>query len=369
MYVFSIPAKILVGEAEIYRRTKERRKGYQRDLTKVRLGKSKTGVAGYLLNQMGIFPTSILVNVRKEDKVLRFDEEKIITDKISVGSLHIPDDIIWYVIDGQHRLEGLKEAIREKSELQEYPVLITMTNEDLFYEMLIFYMVNSRAKSVKTDLAYRILQRMHYDDNSPKWIQEVIMTGADRRKAIASTIVDYLNWKEESPFYNKIQEIGESHKDKHLTTDGTFTRYVTYILSNDIFQNMYDEDVANLLISYWNTIKAIWPVTFETPDDYVLLTSLGFSSLSRLFPTIYGYCARDQNVTDENMKKYLEYLLIEAPEHRDADYKRPIDSTWWHKVDGPGLIRGGGEGLFKNIAQNFAEKINIAIKKERSKIK
>ena len=359
LYVFSVPAKTLVGESDIYRRKPDRRDGYQRDLTPIRLGKGKMGVTGYLLNQMGIFPTSILVNVRKEDATVEFQEKERLNDYLTIGKLLVPDNVVWFVIDGQHRLEGLKAAIREVEELNDFPVLLTMTNEELFYEMLIFYMVNSRAKSVPTDLAYRILQKMMYDQKAPAWIEKVIMTGANRRKAIAATIVDFLNWKEKSPFYGKIREVGEPRKTEHLTTDGMMTRYVSFILRSEIFENMFDEDVADLLISYWRAIQETYTDAFDHPENYVLLTSLGLSSLSRVFSVIYGYCARDQDVSERNMKKYLSYLLEKTPEHRDVDFRGPITIKWWHKVDGPGLIRGGGEGLFKNISRNFAEKISL----------
>ena len=78
LYVTSVPAGLLAEKAEIARRTKDRRKGYQRELSPKRLGKGVLGVTGYLLNQMGIFPTSILVNIRKSDGEIKF--EKIVTN-------------------------------------------------------------------------------------------------------------------------------------------------------------------------------------------------------------------------------------------------------------------------------------------------
>ena len=365
LYIFSVPAKVLISEAEIYRRTPERRDGYQRELASARLGTSKYGVAGYLLRQMGIFPTSILVNVRKEDAVLKFEEKERISDNITIGDLIVPDDVTWYVIDGQHRLEGLKMAMRIRSELENYPVLLTMTNEGIFYEMLIFYMVNSRAKSVPTDLAYRILQKMLYDVKAPKWIELEIMTGADRRKAIAATIVDYLNFKDESPFKGRIKEAGEPWKPQHITTDRTLIRYVTLILKERIFRELLDEEVADLLIDYWNAIKEIYPKCFENYEDYALLSTLGLSVMNRLFPAIYGYCIRDKDTSSQNMKKYLGYLLEDTPEHRDPDFKRPITEKWWHRTDGPGIIRGTGEGHYSWIATNLAQKIAIVVKKRR----
>lgn len=366
LYVTVVPAETVADKAEIYRRTPQRRDGYQRGLRPTRLGTSKYGVAGYLLDQMGIFPTSILVNIRKEDATIKFEKKNEIGENTEVGDLFVPDDITWFVVDGQHRLEGLKIAMREKKELGNYPTIVTLTNEGIFYEMLIFYIVNSRAKSVKTGLAYRILQRMLYDEEAPKWIEQTIMRGADRRKAVAATIVDYLNQKSESPFQGRIQEIGEAERPEHLTNDQTLTRYMSLVLKESAFSGMYDEDVADLLASYWGAIEGMYPKCFQNSDDYLLLATIGLSSLTRLFPTIHAYCARDGDVSKENMGKYLSYLLEDTPQHRDVDFRDPINESWWHRVDGPGIIHGTGEGHYQEIARKLAEKIAIIIKRTRN---
>lgn len=364
LYILTIPAAVLAQKAEIFRRTPTRREGYQRELQDKRLSRSKLGVAGYLLDQMGIFPTSILVNVRCEQGQLDYQKKSERSEQ-EIGDLIVPDSATWFVVDGQHRLEGLKIAMREEEELATYPVIVTMTNEDIFHEMLMFFLVNSRAKSVPTGLAYRILQRMLYDKVAPKWIEGTMMVGADRRKAIAATIVDYLNLDLDSPFKGRIQEVGEPNASEHLTTDETFTRYVTIILKDSIFSETYDKDIAELLAEYWTALATIYPRCFQKPRDYMMLGTIGLSSLSRLFPTIYGYCARDKDVSKENMAKYLGYLLEQTPDHRDLDFRRPIDEKWWHRVDGPGIVHGTGEGLYSEVCSKLAEKISIGVAKRR----
>jgi len=365
-YVFVTSADLVASKALIYRRSPERKDGYQRRLSDKRLSRGKQGVPGYLLNQMGIFPTSILVNVPRENAVVEFKEKNKLSENMAIGDLVIPDDVVWRILDGQHRIEGLKIAMREKPELANYPVIITMTNEEIFYEMLIFYIVNSRAKSVPTDLAYRILQRMLYEAEAPPWIELELMGRANRRKAVGATIVDYLNTKPTSPFKGRIREVGEPLiEEQHVTTDGTLTRYVAKILKEKIFQDMYDEELADLLINYWSAIEELYPKCFKKHKHYALLDTLGLSSLSSLFPVIFGYCSKDGNVTKENMKRYLEYLLRETPNHKDPDFRKPITETWWHKTDGPGVIHGTGEGHYSRIAQNFADKIKLAIAQEK----
>lgn len=372
LYITVVEASLLAEKAEIARRTKDRKKGYQRELSPTRLGKGRLGVTGYLLNQMGVFPTSILVNIRRSEGEVMFEKVVKFSDNIEAGYLNIPDNAKWYVLDGQHRLEGLKAAMRELKEFEKYPVIITLTNEEEFYEMLMFYIVNSRAKSVPTDLVYRLLQSMLLEIKAPKWVEKILVTGAAYRKAVAANVVDYLNFKPNSPFKGKIREVGEPAKPEHIIKDAVLIRYIAEIAREKTFEGLYDEELADLLIDYWGAIAEIYPKCFEKPRDYMLLSTIGISTFSKLFPTIYAYCARDGDVSRRNMKKYLSYLLEEIKDPNiklDVDFRRPIDEKWWHKVDGPGIIHGTGEGYYKKIAREFAKKIAIIIKKKKEEKK
>ncbi|MBA7593910.1 hypothetical protein ES703_00844 [subsurface metagenome] len=365
LYMFSVPVDIVAEKAKIFTRTPKRRNGYQRILKETRLGRGKTGIAGYILNQMGIFPTSVMVNVRREDGALKFGKKYTLGENMEVGDLTVPDDFTWYIVDGQHRIEGLKEAAREQEELKDYPLLVTMTNEDIFYEMLIFYMVNDRQKSVPTDLVYRILQRAVYDPKAPEWARLVMGTGSDRRKAIGAQVVDLLNQKERSPFKGRIREVGEVEKPEHLVKDGQLIRYVSIILKESAFSGMYDGDVADILASYWTAIKKTYPKCFKDRDEYLLLDTIGLSSLNRLFPTIYGYCAKDADVSMENMGKYVKYLLEETKNHDDPDFRGPITEEWWHRVEGRGIIHGTGEGHYGLVAEKLARKIALVVQRRK----
>jgi DGQHR domain-containing protein len=370
MYIAVLPAEVVAERGRIARRTPDRPEGYQRELDDRRLGTGKLGIAGYILEQMGVFPTSILVNVRRDEASLQFTPKSEIATYIELGDLEVPDNAVWYVLDGQHRVEGLKMAMRQKEELRRYPLIVTLTNEDTFYEMLVFYIVNDRAKSVPTGLAYRILQKMLYSQvpgiQAPKWIEKTLMVGADRRKAIAAQITDYMNQDPLSPFYKRIQEVGEQEDPSKPVTDQTMTRYISLILRESTFEKMYDKEVADLLIAFWRAISEIWPNAFKTPNEYFLLSTIGISSMTRLFPVIYGYCAKDGDVTSSNMKRYLSLLLQQTPEHKDIDFRGPINEDWWHKVHGPGLLHGTGEGLYEEVSRKLAEKIALVLSQKKT---
>lgn len=367
-FVTTIPFRILAQHGDISTKSPSRPNGYQREVKVGRIkGRSKTAIPGYLLDQLGVFPTSFLINIRIDEAIINFEEKEVIFENIaSLGSIDIPDGIKWWIIDGQHRFYGLKGAIEENDSFKDYPVIITMTNQDHLYEMIVFYLVNNRQKSVASDLAYHILRQQYYGQ-TPQWFENM-MSSSDKRKAIASKIVITLHELDSSPFKERIHRYGEVAKPEHLATDGQLTKYVSYILNNEIFENMYDDDVAKLVSHYWKALENIYPECFENPRDYALFGTLGLSALSRLFPAIYGYCSIDGDTSKQNMEKYLRFLTVRTDDHPFPSYYQPITAEWWHKKDSNAkeVLEGTGEGHYKKVFERLAKKIALVKAEEEN---
>lgn len=187
------------------------------------------------------------------------------------------------------------------------------------------------------------------------------MAGGERRKGRAVTVVDHLNNMEKSPFRGRVLEVGEIRGARHITKDGTLARYITIILKEKVFDLMDEEELAELLSNYWNVLQELFPNAFRYHDVHLLLSTIGLSSMMRLFPTVHAYCVEVGLLTKGGFRKFLSYLREETPNHRDPDFRQPITDTWWNRLKGPGLIRGTGEGHYKEIATKFAEKIALAI--------
>lgn len=367
LWLLSQPIGEIADRLDIDRRGPNRKKGYQRAVKDRRLGGGKRGLVGYLENQQGILGTSVLTNIRSDGKngdELEFDKEKSLGPNIAVGTLHIPDDATWWIVDGQHRIEGLKKAQRRDPDFAEYPVIITMTNESRAEEMLTFYIHNDRQKGVSTDLSYRILQRMLYGRDVDDWVEDALMTGADKRKAKAASVVDEMNNRGGSPFQGEIREVGEP-ENGHLVDDQPMIRYISLILKSDLLSGMDYKDIADVLVDYWQAVETTWPDAFGDPDNHYLLTTIGLSSLTRLLPTIYSLCVKDgENVSQAAMEQYLSHLTEDAEPGGqpplDADVARPIDDEWWHKHQSPAqsLLSATGEGAYKNLKEQFERKIN-----------
>jgi DGQHR domain-containing protein len=373
LYLTTLPMRDLALRTDIDRWSKNNKEGYQRPPVESRLGRTgRASIVRYLLEEMGVFPTSVLLNVRCK---LDFKEELKITEKISYGKLTIPDNEILWIIDGQHRLEALKRVTSFKPEFEKYPVPVTiMSLKDKFDEMLLFYIVNSRQKKIPTDIAYRHLQSMVKKVEVKEqytWIKNVLLGPEERRKGVAASIVDYLAAEDpESPFYGRIRFLGEEREVWHLTEDSILIRYISKLLSEKTFSLMDASEIADLLVQYWKAVKELYPTCFEEIEsgNYTLLKHTGIASLTYLFPTIYAYCMKEGDVSMEKMKELLGYLKEEVDDPRlPLDFRRPIDERWWSRDHGPSIARATSEATFNEIAKNFAEKIRIVLEKKKKK--
>lgn len=285
----------------------------------------------------------------------------------------IPEDAKLVIIDGQHRLEALKRARERKPELDEYPLPVSLMNlKDKFDEMVHFYIVNSRQKSIPTDLVYRQLQIFMEKAllGSKEWIKDVILGPRQERQALSAYIVDFLDEMQNSPFKSRIQYVGEEREDYHLVKDFVLARFITKILKEKALSGISNEKLAEFLADYWSAIKDLYPKCFEQPRGYTLLKTTGIACFTYLFPTIFAYCAADADISKSKFSEYLSMLKerIEANE-LSPDFRRPIDEQWWSVAHGPALARATSEALFNEIVKNMAKKIELAkAKKGKTKL-
>ena len=108
----------------------------------------------------GKFPGAILLSIRGKDR-----------DKISVqpvkddGSarlveLTIPEGVVIYLVDGQHRKFAVMEAIKDGSRLENFGLAsVIFLSDDEIDEAQQFRFIHKEQKNVPTDLVDRILDR------------------------------------------------------------------------------------------------------------------------------------------------------------------------------------------------------------------
>jgi DGQHR domain-containing protein len=361
VYVTTMRVGDLVARCTIDRWTPENSRGYQRLPDERRLMERRGSPVRYLLRELGCFPTSILINVRGE---LRFEAE---TDMgwCRLGDLIIGDKEMLWIIDGQHRVEALKRAISRNEEFEDYPLVVSiLRHQDIFDEMMHFYIVNKRQRSVSTDLAYRHLQRMLWE-RGVDWLYELEGTKGVRI-ALATEAVDYLNKRRDSPWQGKVRRVGEPARPEQIIRDGSLIRSIEEILREKTFEGLALESLADLLIRYWNTLRRLYPEAFENPQEYSLLGTPGIFSFHRLFPSIYARCIRN-GAFDEEVMRILSLLMEETPSHPKAEFRAPITVEFWSKSHGPAISISTSLQIIKELYLNLAMKIKLAESSKQDK--
>ena len=351
-YVTSIPAIELIERCDIDRWTPENTGGYQR-LPKDSRFKSRPGsIVRYLRKDLGCFPTAILINVRGD---LEYHVEKDL-GWFNLGRLEIGDDEKLWLLDGQHRIEALKQAKEGNLQFDDYPVLVSLLHlPNRFEELMHFYIVNRRQRRVPIDLVNKHLQQM-LKERGENWLQEFEgKSGLNRGKA--AEIVDLLNENPRSPWMGRIRQVTEIRRDEHLVRDTKMIKLIANILRTKECAGLKNEDAADLLVDYWNSIRRLFLGAFADPRSYTLLGDQGISSFHMLFPTVYGKCVEGGIVTEGRMTEILSLLKKETPYNPHPIFSRPITIDLWSKDEGPLEFTKTDKASIKELYKGLLGKI------------
>ncbi|MHA1632841.1 MAG: DGQHR domain-containing protein [Candidatus Freyarchaeota archaeon] len=313
--------------------------GYQRLLSQARA----RAFARFMENK-GSSPASILVNFRK-GKVYEEPE----------GFVNLPDGETMWIVDGQHRVEGLRLAAERDASLSdlEFPVVI-MNYPSEYEEAKQFVVINKTQKGVRTDLAERFLFRAIKEEGR-KALIELRERGALRPilkniewVAKAIEIADFLNKDEECPWFKRIQLPNEP-KNGATVAQKSFTDSLEPLLKDSFFQGKDSHSIALALRNYWNAIRELCEAAFETPREYVIQKTTGVFVLHKVFPRVSEFCRDERGnrvLTKERFKAVLEPLPM-------------MNSEYW-ATNGEAGKRGTGKKGFAMLAMEFLEALEAS---------
>lgn len=270
--------------------------GIQRSLNKSRV----VEISNFVESIDATFPTSVVLAVRGECAV--FDEDnRILT--ISDGfdleaEKKIPINESASILDGQHRVEGLRAAGADDFQV---PVSI-FVDADIADQAYIFATVNLAQTKVNKSLVYDLLD--YSRSRSPQ--------------KSAHDIVVALDKFEKSPFYKLIKRLGAATPGREGETlaQATVVNGIIPLISKNPEQDRYelakkrkissdkfiysetplrqlwinerDGEIAKIFIEYFNAVKQKWPTAWNSREKgHILARTNGFRAFMRLFKNIY----------------------------------------------------------------------------------
>lgn len=284
LFIASINAVRLIDDVEVFSRglSEQAKKNVQRRLNTGR----QSEIAEYCLDPDATFPTAIIVSAYEE----------CVTVDEGAGYLRFRfERALGEIIDGQHRVEGLKLAHErygpEAVQSFNLPVvfMIDMSPEQKAY---IFSTINGKQTPVSSSLLADLFGLI--ESRSPK--------------KVAHDIAETFNNQEGGPFYRGIKMLGTKNFSTEILTQGAFVKYITALMTRDSsadesrgknkesidrypgcpLRDLYEEGadgvIAKALFNYFYAVaEAFKTEWYERPAEFVLRKTLGFSALTQVF--------------------------------------------------------------------------------------
>lgn len=299
-YITSMKASTLAKIAKVERRH-ENPDAVQRDQSSKRIKE----ISEYCGDSDATFPTPIIIAVDENANVELTETKFRFSGNEKIGD----------VIDGQHRLEGLKASNHiEKFEL---PVVL-MFNLYPEEKAYVFSIINSKQTRVNMSLIYDLFALS--SNRSP------YKTCHETARA--------LNKEIESPFHNRLKMLGKKTEGQELASlsQGTFIKYMLELVSRkpdedtrrlkhgeellpddkpvlrNYFMKGQDAVLYKIMFNLYSGVRDAFPEEWQNPDDYIISKSIGFGAVIKAFPEIYKIGVERETLNREFFRKVFSHF-------------------------------------------------------------
>lgn len=279
-----IPAEIVSQISYVARRGIDDEKGaVQRILNKARI----SGIRDFLLNN-GFFPNNVILNFKSESNLAFSDVDNLLSFSVISRNAQI--------IDGQHRIEGLKEAIKLNPEIGQMLIPTVISNNlDTATCAEIFISINTEQKSVPKSLIYDLYGLMDISDKDFN-----IERGADIAKILntedSSPYQGYIKFPGSRKFKGGIQLSSFVNSLKPLVkTDGEFAKYAITTLDYQ----------ATVIKNFFNVLQSYYGDDWDSLNNPFLFAS-GFSAAIEVFMSrVLPSCFASRKFSEVYMKEII----------------------------------------------------------------
>jgi DGQHR domain-containing protein len=304
-------------------------KGYQRLLNRARAKR----LADYIIEGQktndAFLPTSIFMAT---DKNIAFNPTN--------NTIEINIDTIgpFSVVDGQHRVEGLKMAAEKDTKVLDFEVPVNIAiNLPKIAQMCHFLIVNTTQKSVEKGVEQRIYQRLtqalEIEDipNLPKWISKTIEKGEDD---LALKYVDFLNSDADSPWLNKIKMANQDSNDGSVNQQSFVKAIKKYVLvANNPITIQTTVKQHKIFLNYWKAITNILGI--EEPT--VLFKYNGVELFCKFSVPFFNKMINMPDFKVSTMQSLLERTFEEV----EGDYAGVGHTDFWKKGSTASFLNSG----------------------------
>lgn len=280
-------------------------------------------ISQYVQNIDATFPTGIILHINSFTEDLRnviFDKDK------SEMQIRVNEDVAT-ILDGQHRIEGLKKGLGETGKHNtKFQLNVSIfVDLDMDNQSMVFATVNKAQTKVNKSLVYDLFA--FANTRSPQ--------------RTAHNIVRLLDESEKSPFYKMVKILGTADDpDRERITQATIAEaIIKYISKNPMtdrdrlkrnktlekvsgldekrffFRNLFieenDASIAKIIINLFSAVKKKWP---DNWSNSLLTKSTGVIAFMRFLRPAYLALSNKIGdvVTEDEFASLLENVEIDG---------------------------------------------------------
>lgn len=256
-------------------------------------------------NELNFLPTSVLLSA-DISSLEGFEEKYLDYESEQIGYFEFPDNFLFSIIDGQHRLAGL--SLVEESLLQQFEIpTILLFNVSKATAAKLFADINGKQKAVNKSLIYDL-----YSD-----IGDDVYEDIHRYHVLCENF--YIN--KQSPLYRQIKMLGVG---SGAISQAFFIDYVKSAISKtDLDYIEKTQEIFNHLFKYFKAYQETFPDDWPVPLSFTTIEQLekhannvlkirksqlvktnGFGAILRAFPYIYNLI-KTSNYTYKEVVSFL----------------------------------------------------------------
>lgn len=289
--------------------------GVQRRLQIERINSIKKFIEG---DSQSFLPNTVLLSadISKHPEL----EDRYVNSEINeFGEFEFPDDFLFSIIDGQHRLAGLSQV--DKKLLEEFEVVaVILFNVSKSTAAKLFADINGKQKAVNKSLIYDLYAQIDKDSlNDIKRFQ---------------TICENFYKSDKSPLYRQIKMLGIGGG---AISQAFFIDYVKEAVNKTGLSKHNTQAIFDNLFYYFKAYQETFPEDWPVPIKFFnnkdidkhaekvfkenksqLVKTNGFGAIMKAFPFIY-------NIALGDYKKYKS--LIEKQAGKISWLKKPDSGT------------------------------------------
>lgn len=272
----------------------------QRKLIKSRI----RDIASYVCDVNATFPTPIILAVNS-DRIIELDDTQ--AANLDICRFQLPTDgIIGSVLDGQHRIEGLKQADSRTRERFQLPIVL-MFDLDPEERAYVFGTINSTQTPVSASLIYDLFE----------------LSKVRSPQKTCHLVARSMNENPSSALHRRIKMLGRKephHNSRVMLSQGAFASRLERLITSDAARDLrmiksgepLPEEADRPLRKYW-----------IREEDHIIVRILEnfFGAIRDVFPGQWNddsgkYMIR-KTVGLEAMMNVLKVILLEGQERKD----------------------------------------------------